>query len=104
MFSEQFFQQEEGINIPESEKAMIQHQIISLNSVMCTSESNIEELEQYGQILCLCIERVPIVENEASEDIFNSVLDICKNGNISENDIDCAHRIGTPYVDNISKK
>ena len=45
MFLEQFCQQEERINILESEKAMLQQQIISLNSAMSTSESNIEELE-----------------------------------------------------------
>ena len=56
--------------------------------------------------MCLRIERVRVVENETSEDVFNNVLDICKKGdiNISENDIDRAHRIGNPYVDNISKK
>ena len=56
--------------------------------------------------MCLRIESVRVVENETSEDVFNNVLDICKKGNIniSENDIDRAHRIGNPYVDNISKK
>ena len=49
---------------------------------------------------------MPVVENEASEDVFNNILDICKKGNISisKNDIDCMFRIGKPYVDNISKK
>ena len=45
MSLEQFSQQEERINILESDKAMLQQQIISLKSAMCTSESNIEELE-----------------------------------------------------------
>ena len=45
MFSEQFSLQEERINILESEKAMLQQQIISLKNAICTSESNIEELE-----------------------------------------------------------
>ena len=56
--------------------------------------------------MCLRIESVRVVENETSEDVFNNVLDICKKGNIniSENYIDRAHRIGNPYVDNISKK
>ena len=45
MFSEQFSQQEERINILESEKSILQQQIISLKNAMCTSESNIEELE-----------------------------------------------------------
>ena len=106
MFSEQFSQQEERINILESEKAILQQQMISLKNAMCTSESNIEELEQYGRRLCLRIESVPVVENETSEDVFSNVLDMFKKGNIniSENDIDRAHRIGKPYMDNISKK
>ena len=105
MFSEQFSQQEERINILESEKAMLQQQIISLKSAMCTSESNIEELEQYGRKLCLRIESVPVAENETSADVFKNVLDMCKKGNIniSEDDIDRAHRIVKPYVGNISK-
>ena len=45
MFSEQFCQQEEMINILESEKAMLQQHIISLKSAMCTYEIDIEKLE-----------------------------------------------------------
>ena len=73
---------------------------------MCTSESSVKELKQYGRRLCHHIASVPVVENEVSEDVFNNILDICKKGNIStsKNDIDCMFRIGKPYVDNISKK
>ena len=74
MFSEQFSQQEERINILESEKTILQQQqIIGLKNAMCTSESNIEELEQYGRRLCLHIESVPVVENETSDDVFSNV-------------------------------
>ena len=74
MFSEQFSQQEERINILESEKTILQQQqTIGLKNAMCTSESNIEELEQYGRRLCLRIESVPVVENETSEDVFSNV-------------------------------
>ena len=98
MFLEDLCQQEERINILESEKAMFQQQIISLKSVMSTSENNIEELEQYGRRLCLCIKSMSVVENETSEDVSNNVLDMCKkrNINISEHDIDCTHIIGKP--------
>ena len=77
-----------------------------MTSLVHLSESNIEELEQYGRRLCLHIESVPVVEIETSEDIFGNILDTCKKGNIniSENDIDRAHRIVKPYVDNTSKK
>ena len=73
---------------------------------MCTSESNIEELEQYGRRFCLRIESMLVVENETSYNVFSNVLDMCKKGNIniSENDIGRAHRIGKPYVDNTSKQ
>ena len=52
------------------------------------------------------MESVPVVENETSEDVFKNVLDMCRKGNIniSENDIDRAHRTGKSYGDNISKK
>ena len=54
----------------------------------------------------LRIEDVPAVKNKTSEDVFSNVLDMCKKGNINiaENDIDHAHRIGKPYLDNTSKK
>ena len=85
---------------------MLQQQIISLKSAMCTSESNTKELEQYGKRMWLCIESVAIVANKTSDDVFNNVLDMCKKGNIniSKNDINRAHRICKPYVDNISRK
>ena len=83
MFSEQFSQQEKRINILESEKAILQQQIISLKSGICTSESNIEEFEQYARRLCLRIESVPVVENETSEHVFNNALDMCKEGNVN---------------------
>ena len=56
--------------------------------------------------MCLRIEGVPAVGNKTKEDVFSNVLDMCKKGNIniSENDIDHAHRIGKPYVDDTSKK
>ena len=106
MFSEQFSQQEERINILESEKVMLQQQIISLKNAMCTSKSNIKELEKYGRRLCLRIESVPVFENETSGDVFSNVLDMCKKGNINiaENDIDRPRKIGKPYVDSTSKK
>ena len=50
----------------------------TFKTVMCTSESNIEELDQYGRRLCQRIENVLVVENETSEDVFNNVLDMCK--------------------------
>ena len=59
---------------------MFQQQKKILKSAMCTSESNIEELEQYGRKLCLHIESVPVVENETSEDFLNNDLDMCKKG------------------------
>ena len=106
MFSKQFSRQEERINILESEKAMLQQQIISLKNGMCISESNIKEIEQYGRRFCLRIENVPVVENEISEDVFSNVLDMCKKGNIniSENDIDRARRIGKPHVDHTTQQ
>ena len=78
IFLEQFSQQEERINILKLEKAMLQQQTISLKSAMCTSESNIEELEQYGRRMCVRIESVSVAENETSEDVFNNVLDMHK--------------------------
>ena len=79
MFLEQFTQQEERINIFESVKSMLQQYTISFKSAMCTSESKIKVIEQYGRSMYLRLESVPAAENETSEDIFNNVLD--KKGN-----------------------
>ena len=46
---------------------------------------------------------VPAVEYELNDDVFKNALEMRKKGNIniSENDIDRAHRIGNPYVDKL---
>lgn len=51
---------------------MLQQQII-LKSVIYKSESNVEELEQYGIKMCLCIVNVLVIENETSEDVLNNI-------------------------------
>ena len=81
---------------------MLQQQIISLKTSPSISESNNEQLGKYRKRMCLRIGSVPVAEDETSEGVFNrvfNVLDMCKKGNI-----DRAHRIGKPYVRNISKK
>ena len=63
MFSGQFFQQEERINILKSIKSMLQQQIINLKSAMGTSISNIKEFEQYRRRMSLRVGSVLVVEN-----------------------------------------
>ena len=75
MFSEQFSQQEERTNILESKKAMLQQQMISLEMAMCTSERNIEELEQYRRRVCLSLGSTEFQEHivkvlRSSSDVF----------------------------------
>ena len=85
-------------NYPQIWETMLQQQII-LKSVIYKSESNIEELEQYGIKMCLCIVNVLVIENETSEDVLNNIWEMCKreNINIFEKVFDRAHRIGYPY-------
>ena len=98
--------QGEKIKILESDKAMLQKQIMELKSANVTSQSNVEELEQYGRRQCVRIDNVPIIQNETSNDVLQYILSICDEVQIpiKDEDIDRAHRIGKPYQDKISKK
>ena len=80
MFPEHFFSTNRGQISLNRRKPCFSSRKKILKSAMCTSESNIEELEQYGRKLCLHIESVPVVENETSEDFLNNDLDMCKKG------------------------
>ena len=57
---------------------------------------NNEELEQYGRRLCLCIDGIPLENNEKSEDVLDSVKDLFElvEVNIPYLVVDYAHRTG----------
>ena len=55
---------------------MLQQQVSELWKVNLDNQSNSEELEQYGRRLCLCIDGIPLKNNEKSDDDLDSVKDL----------------------------
>ena len=53
-------------------------------------------MEQYGRRLCLCIDGIPLKNNEKSEDVLDSVKDLFElvEVNIPYLVVDYAHRTG----------
>ena len=52
----------------DSTNKMLKKQVVELRELNINNQSRNEELEQYGRRLCLCIEGVPTVKNESSND------------------------------------
>ena len=52
----------------DSKNKMLKKQVVELRELNINNQSRNEELEQYGRRLCLCIEGVPTVKNESSND------------------------------------
>ena len=75
---------------------MLQQQVSELWKVNLDNQSNNEELEQYGRRLCLCIDGIPLENNEKSEDVLDSVKDLFElvEVNIPYLVVDYAHRTG----------
>ena len=67
-----------------------------LRKLNLDNQENNEELEQYGRRLCLCIDGIPLKNNETSEDVLDSVKNLfgLAEVNIPDVVVDRAHRIG----------
>ena len=85
----------------ESENQMLKHQVSELRRLNISNQNNHEELEQYGRRLCFRIDGVPTKTKESSDDVLGSVKSLFKEAkvDIPESVIDCAHRIGSRYLD-----
>ena len=87
--------------------------IEKLESIITIHENTIDQLlikcddnEQYSRRSCLRIHGVEVKENEDEDGIMNVLEDCYSSVNLQfdANDIDQAHRIGLPYIDNNSGK
>ena len=60
-----------------------------------------EELEQYRRRCCVRIEGIPLIENEASDEVLDKVMSLMDEAecDIPEVVIDRAHRIGKEHVE-----
>ena len=87
--------------------------IEKLESIITIHENTIDQLlikcddnEQCSRRSCLRIHGVEVKENEDEDGIMNVLEDCYSSVNLQfdANDIDQAHRIGLPYIDNNSGK
>ena len=72
-----------------------------MSKLSIENHSKNEELEQNGMRLCLRVDGIPAVSNESSDDVMNLTKSLFKEAkvSVSENVLDCAHRIGPIYAD-----
>ena len=52
------------------ENKMLKKQVPKLKTLSIKNQSNSEELEQYGRRLCICIDGIPAVKKESSDDVI----------------------------------
>ena len=105
-FTNELKKQSKRIEELESDKIMLQHQILEIKKQNLQNQQEIEELEQYGRRLCLRFEGIPTEKNETSDKVLHKIMGICKDSGVEIPDtvIDRAHRIGVPYVDKTTQK
>ena len=85
----------------ESDKIMLESQILETKKQNLKNQLEIEELEWYLRRLCLRFQGIPTEKNETIDKVLEKITGICKESGIGIPDtvIDRAHRIGVPYVD-----
>ena len=64
----------ERISKLETDKCLLQEQVMSLKHANLKMQSSKEELKQYGRRLCLGINGVPVKSEEISDDVLNSFM------------------------------
>ena len=85
----------------ESDKIMLESQILETKKQNLKNQLEIEELEWYLRRLCLRFQGIPTEKNETIDKVLEKITGICKESGIGIPDTvtDRAHRIGVPYVD-----
>ena len=71
-------------------------QVSELHKLNLDSQANNEELEQNGRCICLYIDTILLQNNEASEDVLDSVKNLFQLTEVNFPDVvlDRGHRIG----------
>ena len=104
-FTNELKKQSKRIEELESDKIMLQHQILEIKKQNLQNQQEIEELEQYDRRLCLRFHGIPTEKNETSDKDLEKIMGICKDSDVEIPDtvIDRTHRIDIPYVDKTTK-
>ena len=85
----------------ESDKIMLESQILETKKENLQNQHEIEDLEQYGRRLCLSFQGIPTEKNETIDKVLEKNTGICIESGIEIPDIviDRARRIDVRYVD-----
>ena len=101
-------EQEQLINLQKSKLEELESRLSLrqniIEKLVNKSEIKTDDLEQYSRRSCLRVNGVEVVEGEEN---INETIEKCYDQvglDFNANDIDRAHRLGNPYLDNISKK
>ena len=88
------------------ENKMLKIQVVGLCELNINNQSCIKELGQYGMHLCLCIDGVPTVKDESSNDVLEFTKSLYKEAKVAVPDtvLDCTHRIWPSYMDRSTTK
>ena len=81
-FTNELVKQSKKIEELESDKIMLQHQILEIKKQNLQNQQEIEELKQYGRRLCLRSEGVPTEKNENSNKDLEEIMGICKDSGV----------------------
>ena len=81
-FTNELKKQSKRIEELESDKIMLQHQILEIKKQNLQNQQEIEELEQYGRKLCLKFEGIPTEKNETSDKVLEKIMGICKDSGL----------------------
>ena len=81
-FTNELKKQSKRIEELESDKIMLQHQILEIKKQNLQNQQEIEELEQYGRRLCLRFEGIPTEKNETSDKALNKIMGIYKDSGV----------------------
>ena len=81
-FTNELKKQSKRIGELESDKIMIQHQILEIKKQNLQNQQEIEELEQYDRRLCLKFEGILTEKNETSDKVLEKVMVICKDSGV----------------------
>ena len=81
-FTNELVKQSKKIEEQESDKIMLQHQILEIKKQNLQNQQEIEELEQYGRRLCVRFEGVPTEKNENSNKVLEEIMRICKDSGV----------------------
>ena len=75
-FTNELKKQSERLEELESDKTMLQNQILEIKKQNLLNQQEIEELEQYGRRLCLRFEGIPTEKNETSDKVLEKIMGI----------------------------